>query len=149
MLDFYARLKRWVQQDHTRDTGPVHLATGLWGERIAEAAMRRKGYRTLGRRVRVGRRDEIDLVMQTGPILVFVEVRTRANEDFGPPSASIHRRKKRALSRAARHYLLRLKQRPAYYRFDVVEVIGSINDTHAPVVRHIEAALPVSATPIL
>ncbi len=126
---------------------PSHLAVGVWGESVAEAELQNKGYRTVSRRVRIGPRDEIDLVMQTGVTLVFVEVKTRANEDFGRPAQAVKQRKRHALARAARHYLQRLRTRPQYYRFDVVEVIGSPENPQAPVVRHIEAAFTISNAP--
>ena len=138
--------KRWSRARDADLTSP-HLRVGLWGERVAETGLNAKGYRTLGRRVRIGRHDEIDLVMQCGDVLVFVEVKTPSNEDFGRPAQAIKQRKRIALSRAARHYLRRLKYRPRYYRFDVVEVIGSPDHRDAPVVRHIEAALQVSNAP--
>lgn len=113
--------------------------TGAWGEQIAEQHLRRKNYTILGRRVRV-RRDELDLVTRAPDgVIVFVEVKTRANEDFGRPFFAIDQRKKRALSRAAWNYLVKMRPRPEYFRFDVVEVVGTPAG-HAPVVRHIEQA---------
>jgi len=115
-------------------------ATGLWGEDVAAAALEGKGYRILGRRVRPDRRDEIDIVARTGETLVFVEVKTRRNEDFGRPLSAVDRAKRQALNRAAVRYLHRLGFPQLYYRFDTVEVIGSPGDQ--PVVRHIENAFP-------
>lgn len=97
----------------------------------------------IGRRVRVGRRDEIDLIVKRRNLLVFVEVKTRKNEDFGRPVAAIDYRKRQALSRAAVRYIKSLRQPPPYFRFDAVEVIGEPGDT-SPVVRHIENVFPLS-----
>jgi len=116
-----------------------HLAAGLWGEQRAARLLRRTGYRIVGRRVRVGRRDEIDIIAARGPVLVFVEVKTRHNEDFGRPIAAVGHAKQRALSRAAIRYLGRLRHKPDYFRFDVIEVVGAA-DEPAPLVRHIENA---------
>ena len=113
--------------------------SGLWGEQHAERLLKSKGYRILGRRVRVGRRDEFDLVARNNDVLVFIEVKTRKNEAFGRPIDSVNRKKQHALSRAAVRYLKALKQPPLNFRFDVVEVIGSVGDPN-PVVRHIENA---------
>lgn len=68
------------------------------------------------------RREEIDLVAWDGPALVFVEVKTRAPDARVPGYHAVDRRKKRVLLRAARAYLLRLPERPATVRFDIVEV---------------------------
>lgn len=122
---------------------PAHLRTGEWGERLAARQLERKGLKILGRRVRVGRRDELDLVARDGATLVFVEVKTRASEAFGRGFDAIDARKRKALSRAARRYLQKLKQRPEYYRFDVVEVVGS-PDAGEPEIRHIPHAFSIS-----
>ncbi len=118
------------------------LPAGAWGEAQAERALRQKGYAILGRRVRVGRRDEIDLVARDGAVLVFVEVKTRATEDFGRPCAAVNRAKRHYLSRAAVRYLRHLRSRPHAIRFDVVEVVGAV-DAPVPLIRHIENAFPL------
>lgn len=50
---------------------------------------------------------EIDLVCRDGATTVFVEVRRRANADFGGAASSITVRKQRRLILAARHWLAR------------------------------------------
>lgn len=122
---------------------PDHLETGAWGERVAEDYLRGKGYRILGRRVRVGTRDELDLVARHGAQLVFVEVKTRSGEVFGRPLSAVDRGKRHTLSRAAVRYLQRLKDPRVCFRFDVVEVIGRPGSDEPPLVRHIENAFPL------
>ena len=117
-------------------------STGAWGEAQAERALRQKGYSILGRRVHVGRHDELDLIARDGAVLVFVEVKTRKTEAFGRPGAAVNHAKRHYLSRAAVRYLKHLRQRPNAFRFDVVEVIGTLN-TPAPLIRHIENAFPL------
>ena len=116
-----------------------HLETGEWGEKIAERFLKKNGLKMLGRRVRLGSRDEIDLVARDGEELVFVEVKTRKTEDFGRPASAVDREKRHALSRAAMRYLKAIGQPRVCFRFDVVEVVGSTGDT-APIVRHVENA---------
>jgi putative endonuclease len=129
----------WLKRWKTTESSPDHLTSGLWGEQQAERMLREKGYKVLGRRVRVGRRDELDLVARKDELLVFFEVKTRRDESFGRPASAVDRRKRAALSRAAVRYLARVKQRPPYYRFDVVEVIGD-PDSGLRAIRHIESA---------
>jgi putative endonuclease len=113
--------------------------TGEWGEGVAERALRASGYKILGKRVRFSSREELDLVARQKDVLVFVEVKTRGSESFGRPYDSVDRDKRRAMGRAAVHYLKRLGFPGIFYRFDVVEVIGEPGDA-APEVRHIENA---------
>ena len=113
--------------------------SGLWGEKIAARALKEKKYKILDRRVRVGPRDEIDILARNGDVLVFVEVKTRAKESFGRPISFVDANKRRALSRAAVRYLKKLRKMPPYFRFDVVEVVGREGD-ECPDVRHIENA---------
>ena len=113
--------------------------TGLWGEREAEQHLKAKGYKILGRRLRIGPRDEIDLVARSGDSLIFIEIKTRADEAFGRPFSAVDRNKQFHLARAAVRYLKRLKTQPANFRFDVVEIVGSQNSSK-PVIRHIENA---------
>ena len=108
---------------------------GLWGEDVAARTLCAKGYRILGRRVRIGLRDELDIVARDGEVLVFVEVKTRRGESFGRPVTAVDRGKRHAMSRAAVRYLKKLKDPRVAFRFDVVEVVGSPGDSE-PVVRH-------------
>ncbi len=118
---------------------PFHLRTGVWGEAQAERFLKHKGYRILGRRVRVTPRDELDLVARDGDVLVFVEVKTRRTEDFGRPVTAVDRAKRHTLSRAAVRYLQGISCPNVNFRFDVVEVVGQEGDA-TPVIRHVENA---------
>lgn len=123
---------------------PAHLRAGRWGEAVAAVYLRRHGFKVLGERVRVGRRDELDIVARDGATLVFVEVKTRASERMGRPIESIKKGKRHALGRAALGYMKRLKQKPPYFRFDVIEVVGC-EESGEPVVRHIPNAFTLPA----
>ena len=96
---------------------------GRWGEKRAEKFLRAKGFKTLTRNFSC-KTGEIDLVMvDTDSTLVFVEVRTRADELFGPPEQSVTYPKKLRLIRAARYFLAShdIADRP--FRFDVVAIV--------------------------
>ncbi len=119
---------------------PDTHAAGRWGEDVAADFLLRAGYRILGRRVRPDQHDEIDLVVRKDESLVFVEVKTRASEDFGRPFEAVNAAKRKALNRAAVRYLRQLNFPKLYYRFDTIEVIGT--EGEEPLVRHIENAFP-------
>lgn len=72
-----------------------------------------------------GHGGELDLVMQDGDVLVFVEVRaatrTSASHGFGGGAAySVGPVKQRRLAVLAQRFLYTLKERPRAMRFDVV-----------------------------
>lgn len=135
-------MMRWVKQWFHRRREAAHLKTGKWGEQLAVQFLKRNRYKIHGKRVRVGRHDEIDIVTEHQGVLVFVEVKTRKNEQFGRPFSAVNKDKRKRLSRAAVRYLRNRKLKPDYIRFDVVEVIGEPGGD-APEVRHIENAFPL------
>lgn len=65
---------------------------------------------------------EVDLVMEGGEALVFVEVRYRSRANYGGAAASVDGRKQRRLVGAARDYLARHKVTGRPARFDVAAV---------------------------
>jgi putative endonuclease len=66
---------------------------------------------------------EIDVVCRDNDTLVFVEVKTRAREDFGRPFVAVDREKRKRISRGALAWLRMLDNPDILFRFDVVEVI--------------------------
>ena len=66
---------------------------------------------------------EIDLVAYDGPVLCFVEVKTRRSDRFAAPEANVDLRKQRQVTRAARAYRRLLGLQAAPHRYDVVAVV--------------------------
>jgi putative endonuclease len=64
---------------------------------------------------------EIDLIMQDGSSLVFVEVRKRASAQFGGALASVTPAKQKRMVHAAQVYLQKIHPTPPC-RFDVVAI---------------------------
>ena len=96
---------------------------GRSGESWAALLLRLKGYRILGRRVRT-HAGEIDLVARSPRgILCFIEVKTRASDEFAAPQANVDLRKRRQIARAARGYRRMLGLTGTSYRYDVVTVV--------------------------
>jgi len=79
------------------------------------------GYRVRHRNW-VGGLGEIDLVLQKGRTIVFVEVKSRVGQEFGGALAAVGRAKQNKLARAAQAYLTRFALWNAPCRFDVVAV---------------------------
>lgn len=96
---------------------PAHLSRGAEAEVLAEQFLVKQGMRILQRNFRV-KGGEIDLICRDGNMVVFVEVRLRANSDFGGAAASITSHKQRRLIVAARYWLMVNGECPC--RFDCV-----------------------------
>jgi putative endonuclease len=95
---------------------------GRDGEAIAEQHLLHKGFFCIARNVYVGRA-EIDLVVQKGDLLVFVEVKWRKNTAFGSAAEAITWRKRLRLRQAALRYLAERPHRGPF-RIDCVLLDG-------------------------
>ena len=112
---------------------------GRWGEAVAAADLRRKGWRLVaaGWQCRFG---EIDLIAENSKYITFIEVKLRENADFAPARAAVDRRKQERLRTSAELYL---SQHPTDLqpRFDVAEVYAPDGiATRAPEIIYIEDA---------
>ncbi|HEU4683910.1 MAG TPA: YraN family protein [Nitrospira sp.] len=114
---------------------------GQEGESVAEAHLRRQGYRIVARNVR-SPLGELDLVAEDGGVLVFVEVKARRTQDFGGAIHAVHPRKQDKLVRLASQYLAQhhLSNRPC--RFDVV-LLQRDPAGNASRIEHIQNAFDV------
>jgi len=98
---------------------------GNFGESEAVLYLRKKGYKILECNYNV-RGGEIDIVTQKGEYVVFVEVKTRKNDQLGTGAEAVTYTKRQRIIKAAQHYLLKIGN--CDVRFDVVEVTGSIEN---------------------
>ncbi len=101
---------------------------GDWGESRARQHLETIGYVFIEKNFRVPE-GEIDLVMQDGDIVVFVEVKTRASDKFGAPEDSVSKVKRQRLQRAAWAFLQKQEKLDASWRIDVVAIEASQNWT--------------------
>jgi putative endonuclease len=114
---------------------------GRRGEAVAEAFLRTHRYTIVARNYRC-RAGEIDLVALDGPVLVFVEVRSRRGVGAGTPLESVDHRKQARVTRVARHFLSLRGWHDRDARFDV---IGVRFDAEPPGVEHVRGAFEVGA----
>ncbi|HLI35311.1 MAG TPA: YraN family protein [Terriglobia bacterium] len=101
----------------------THLETGRHGEMLAYWYLRRMGYTIVARNLRL-RSDagELDLIGWDGPVLSFIEVKTRTSDEAGPPEIAVTPAQQKRIARAAQIYMRRLKKKEVNYRFDIVSV---------------------------
>src|SRR5436190_16697834 len=116
-----------------------HFELGARGEALAIELLKQKGYRIVAANfsLPIGRntRDvivnaEIDVVAYDGPTLCFVEVKTRATDDFALPQANVDLRKRRQIARAARGYRRMMGLTAAQFRYDVVSVVAKPDEAN-------------------
>ncbi len=99
---------------------------GRAAERLAILALRLSGYRILARNLKSGPRNaglgEIDIVASRGRVIVFIEVKRRA--DWGRAAESILVRQRQRIARAAGAFLAARPQFASHQaRFDVMLVV--------------------------
>lgn len=121
-----------------REDMAPHIALGREGEHIAARYLRDHRHKILYRNFRGPQGGEVDIVCRDKPNneLVFVEVKTRTDEEFGRPFSAVNRKKRRLIIRGAMTWLRMLDMPDITFRFDVVEVVMHT----PPEVRHIRDA---------
>jgi len=127
-MNWLERLLAWLYRAANKRGGlatlPAHLATGLDGESAAYFYLRRKGYVVVARRWSGGNLPgDLDLIAWQGPMLCFIEVKTRTAHDIAPAEVNVDSHKRKTLRRLARQYMRQLPQETApQVRFDVLSV---------------------------
>ena len=111
-----------LKSDPTTWTDARHRH-GVAAEVLVAGVMRAQGYQILEHRFRHHRHD-VDLVARRGAVVVFVEVKARAETRFGAPEEQVTARKRLDLARAAAAWLQRHGRPGDCCRFDVVAVRG-------------------------
>ena len=106
---------------------------GQSGEDMALLLLQKKGYSLLARNFSYGPY-EIDLIVQDGETLVFVEVKARTQ---AVPRLAVDKRKQANICRAALHYAQTTGRMESPMRFDVVEVQRQGGEMR---LRHLENA---------
>jgi len=134
-----------------------HVELGQSGEQLAVDFLKKKGYQILARNWRAGHWGEIDIVTRDyswrakifnrfWPIflfnkkmasLVFVEVKTKSNHNFGLPEEELTAVKQQKLRRAIQQYFWSQKIETENWRLDLV-AIDWPSDGVQPEIRHYE-----------
>ena len=113
-----------TQATRLKEQGEVmSIERGQHFELVVREYLESRGLQFLARNVRY-RFGELDLVMRDHDELVFVEVRARQSNQFGPALASVDARKRKRLRFAAQRYLMQFCSRVPRCRFDLVTFEG-------------------------
>jgi putative endonuclease len=97
---------------------------GRVGEDLAHRYLQARGCTVVARNYRMlSGAGEIDIVAWDGARLAFVEVKTRASAEFGPPEAAVDLEKRDRVRTAARDYIRRREIDCRQTRFDIVSIV--------------------------
>ena len=110
-------------------------ATGLKGEEEAVQFLHANGYTVVERNWR-WHRAEIDIIAKKGNELIFVEVKTRKNDDFGYPEEFVTEDQEERIHLAADAYCEQMNF-DGKTRFDIISISLSSFPNH---LEHLEDA---------
>lgn len=105
------------------------------GEDLAAAALRKQGYKILERNYTTPM-GEIDVIARHDKSLVFIEVKTRRSDRFGPPQEAVSPAKQARLRRLAEYYVKQKRLVNAAMRFDVVAVTIKPEGPHIEIIQN-------------
>lgn len=111
--------------------------TGKSGEDIAVEYLEKKGYTIMERNFKCNQ-GEIDIIAIDKQEIVFVEVKTRSNKNYGLASEAVNKQKKKHLVGAIKYYIYVRNLENDFIRIDVIEIY--INDKKA-YINHIKQAI--------
>ncbi|MDX2180777.1 MAG: YraN family protein [Bryobacteraceae bacterium] len=132
----------WLRHRARLRFGNAAAAMGRRGEDLAHRFLRDHGFMVVARNYRLASgAAEIDLVARDGETLVFVEVKSRATEEFGSPDRAVGLEKQRHMLRAALDYTRRADVEWREVRFDIVSIVFS----EPPAIKHMRDVLPIRA----
>lgn len=98
------------------------LQLGRSGEVLAEAFLKKSGYKILARNYKT-KLGEVDIIAREKDCICFIEVKARNTADFGLPKEAVGARKQRQIAKAALVYLKDNRLLGKSARFDVVSVL--------------------------
>jgi len=111
---------------------------GSIAEELAQDYFLTRGYKILERNFRSGP-GEIDLILEKGGYLIFVEVKARRSLKYGLPQEAVTLAKQQTIRRVAEGYMQKKKKTATPVRFDVLAItFSSGKDT--PSIEHIPFA---------
>jgi putative endonuclease len=95
---------------------------GEWGEKLATKYLKSKGYQILERNYSC-KMGEIDIIVEKGEFLIFIEVKTRRSDSYGLPQAAVNYYKQEKIKKVALYYLGNIEDNDLQIRFDVISIM--------------------------
>lgn len=111
------------------------ISTGQLAEQTAKEYLLQRGLLLVEQNFRC-RLGEIDLIMQEGKEIIFVEVRYRKNNDFGGAINSITYQKQVKICKTAAYFLQVKQWEERFCRFDVVTLTSQLAQPEIQWIKH-------------
>ncbi len=119
------------------------LKLGREGEEAAVAYLKKKGYRILEKNFR-SKLGEVDIITEKGGAIVFIEVKARADHQYGHPFNAITPAKQRKIIQVAQTYLAKHRLMENSARFDVVGLTLDPDNSKSFQIELLENAFQIS-----
>ena len=107
---------------------------GKLGENIAKEYLEKLGYKIIEQNWHYSKNAEIDIIAEDNSALVFIEVKTRTNLNYGHPFEAITKSKIEKIYTAISGYLKEHEKKYKSFRFDGIAIIGVEN----PKIEHLK-----------
>ena len=104
-----------------------NIEIGQKGEEIAKKYLINLGYKIIDTNWHYSKKAEIDIIAIDKDCIVFIEVKTRTNLNFGHPFEAIDYKKLEKIHKAILGYLTTSKLKYKNYRIDGIAIIGLNN----------------------
>lgn len=111
-----------------------NIIKGRQGEEKACDYLISMGYKIIERNWHYSKNAEIDIIAEYKGTLIFVEVKTRTNLNYGHPFESITHTKIQKIHKAILAYINKSKIKYKSFRFDGIAIIGLQN----PKIEHLK-----------
>lgn len=112
-----------------------NLSIGKIGEQISARYLIDKGYKIVERNYR-NKIGEIDIITLKSDVIVFIEVKTRTNLNYGYPYEAVDNKKKKTIIKTSLIYLSNKNINNVQCRYDIIEVY--LNKENVYKINHLE-----------
>lgn len=95
---------------------------GTYGEDLSAEYLKRNSYSIISRNFRT-RCGEIDIICKKNDLIIFLEIKSRYNYNYGSPIEAITYSKQKQIIKLCKYYIYINNLINYNYRFDVIEVL--------------------------
>ncbi len=106
-----------------------HRKKGTFYEEKAQQYLVKKGYKIIACNYS-SKYGEIDIIAGLGDVIVFVEVKYRATDEFGLPEEFVTKSKRQKISKTANEYIIQKNILDKEYRFDIISISSNNEIVH-------------------